>query len=131
LLKNDFAGMEALFHSLFSSIPYDWQRNNAIAQYEGYYASVFYSYFAALGLDIRLEDITNKGRIDMAVLFNQQVYLFEFKVVEATPQGKALQQLQDRGYAEKYRSRGEPIHLIGIEFSREQRNVVACDYLLG
>ena len=131
LLKNDFAGMEALFHSLFSSIPYDWQRNNAIAQYEGYYASVFYSYFAALGLDIRLEDITNKGRIDMAVLFHQHVYLFEFKVVEATPQGKALQQLQDRGYAEKYRSRGEPIHLIGIEFSREQRNVVACDYQLG
>ena len=67
----------------------------------------------------------------MAVLFNQQVYLFEFKVVEATPQGKALQQLQDRAYAEKYRSRGEPIHLIGIEFSREQRNVVACDYQLG
>ncbi|GAB2943623.1 ATP-binding protein [Aquaspirillum soli] len=129
LLKNDFAGMEALFHSLFSSIPYDWQRNNAIAQYEGYYASVFYSYFAALGLDIRLEDITNKGRIDMAVLFNQQVYLFEFKVVEATPQGKALQQLQDRGYAEKYRSRGEPIHLIGIEFSREQRNVVGFEWV--
>ncbi len=61
----------------------------------------------------------------MAVLFNQQVYLFEFKVVEATPQGKALQQLQDRCYAEKYRSRGEPIHLIGVEFSREQRNVIA------
>ena len=64
----------------------------------------------------------------MAVLFNQQVYLFEFKVVEATPQGKALQQLQDRGYAEKYRSRGEPIHLIGIEFSREQRNVVGFEW---
>ena len=117
--------MERLFAAFFASIPADWYRSNPIARYEGYYASVFYSYFAALGLDIRLEDITNKGRIDMAVLFNQQVYLFEFKVVEATPQGKALQQLQDRGYAEKYRSRGEPIHLIGIEFSREQRNVIA------
>jgi len=128
LRSNDVAGLAELFHALFAGIPYDWQRNNAIAQYEGYYASVFYSYFAALGLDIRLEDITNKGRIDMAVLFNQQVYLFEFKVVEATPQGKALQQLQDRGYAEKYRSRGEPIHLIGIEFSREQRNVVGFEW---
>nr|WP_022654172.1 PD-(D/E)XK nuclease domain-containing protein [Aquaspirillum serpens] len=129
LSKADIAKLETLLHSLFASIPYDWQRNNAIAQYEGYYASVFYSYFAALGLDIRLEDITNKGRIDMAVLFNQQVYLFEFKVVEATPQGKALQQLQDRGYAEKYRSRGESIHLIGIEFSREQRNVVGFEWV--
>ncbi|GAB2949448.1 ATP-binding protein [Aquaspirillum soli] len=129
LSKADVSKLETLLHALFASIPYDWQRNNAIAQYEGYYASVFYSYFAALGLDIRLEDITNKGRIDMAVLFNQQVYLFEFKVVEATPQGKALQQLQDREYAEKYRSRGEPIHLIGIEFSREQRNVVGFEWV--
>ncbi|GAB2940007.1 ATP-binding protein [Aquaspirillum soli] len=128
LSKADVSKLETLLHALFASIPYDWQRNNAIAQYEGYYASVFYSYFAALGLDIRLEDITNKGRIDMAVLFNQHVYLFEFKVVEATPQGKALQQLQERGYAEKYRSRGEPIHLIGIEFSREQRNVVGFEW---
>lgn len=28
-------------------------RNNPIAQYEGYYVSVFYSYFAALGFDVR------------------------------------------------------------------------------
>jgi len=44
--------------------------------------------------DIRLEDATNKGRIDMAVLFNGQVYLFDFKVVELVPVGKALQQLR-------------------------------------
>jgi hypothetical protein len=30
----------------------------------------------------------------------------------------------DRGYADKYRAEGLPIHLIGVEFSREQRNVV-------
>ncbi|MEA3640861.1 MAG: hypothetical protein VBE63_13075 [Lamprobacter sp.] len=29
--------------------------------------------------------------------------------------------------AEKYRAEGLPIHLIGIEFSREQRAVVAFD----
>ena len=27
-------------------------------------------------------------------------------------------------YADKYRSRGEPIHLIGVEFSRASRNIV-------
>ena len=88
---------------------------------------MFYSHFAALGLDIRLEDVTNKGRIDMAVLFNGQDYLLEFKVVEDMPQGKALQQIRDRGYAEKYRARAEPIHLIGVEFSREQRSVVGFE----
>ncbi len=124
---NDFAGLQALFAALFASIPNDWYRSNRIASYEGYYASVFYSHFAALGLDIRLEEVTNKGRIDMAVLFNGQVYLFEFKVVEQVPEGRALQQIRDRGYADKYRARGEPIHLIGVEFSREQRSVVGFE----
>jgi len=68
--------------------------------------------------------VTNRGRIDMTVLFNGQIYLFEFKVVELVPEGKALQQIRERGYAEKYRARGEPIHLISVEFSRESRSVV-------
>jgi hypothetical protein len=129
LKSNDFGQMQTLFTAFFASIPHDWYRNNPIAQYEGYYASVFYSYFAALGLDIILEDTTNQGRIDMTVKFNEQVYLFEFKVVELVPQGKALQQLQDRGYADKYRSLGQPIHLIGVEFSKDNRSVVGFEWL--
>jgi len=127
LLANDFSGLQALFTAFFAGIPHDWYRNNPIARYEGYYASVFYSHFAALGLDVRLEDTTSHGRIDMAVLFNGQVYLFEFKVVELVPEGRALQQIRERGYAEKYRARGESIHLIGVEFSRESRSVVGFE----
>lgn len=62
---------------------------------------------------------TNRGRIDMAVLLNGNVYLFELKVVGLVPDGRALQQLKDRGYAGKYRARGEPIHLIGVELSQD------------
>ncbi len=127
LLDCDFAGLKSLFHAFYASIPHQWQTNSPVAQYEGYYASIFYSYFAALGLDIRLEDTTNHGRIDMAVLCNAQVFIFEFKVVEQEPEGHALQQIKDRGYADKYRSRGEPIHLIGIEFSKTSRNVVGVE----
>lgn len=50
--------------------------------------------------------------------------MFEFKVVEMNPAGAALQQIKDMGYADKYRSRGEPIHLIGVEFSKASRNIV-------
>ena len=124
---NDFTGLRALFTAFFASIPNDWYRNSPIARFEGYCASVFYSHFAALGLDIRLEDATNKGRVDMTVLFNGQVYLFEFKVVEQLPEGRALQQIKDRGYADKYRARGEPIHLIGVEFSQAERSVVGFE----
>jgi len=127
LLANDFAGMQTLFTAFFASIPHQWFTNNPIAQYEGYYASVFYSYFAALGLDITCEESSNAGRLDMAIRFNGQIYLFEFKVVELTPEGRALQQIITAGYANKYQASGQPIHMIGVEFSKTSRSVVGFE----
>ena len=86
---------------------------------------MFYSHFAAAGLDVRVEDSTSRGRLDMAVLFNDEVYLFEFKTVGKEPEGAAMAQLREKGYADKYRHLGEPIHLIGVEFSHEERNLAA------
>ena len=129
LETQDRAGLRELFHAFFASIPYHWYTNNDIADYEGYYASVFYSYFAALGYEIAVEEC--HGRLDMAVRAGGQVYLFEFKVVELAPPGSALAQLQERDYAAKYRGRGEPIHLIGVEFSRQTRNVTAFEVAAG
>ena len=123
----DVDGLRELFHAFFASIPHQWYTNNDIADYEGYYASVFYSYFAGLGFDIRVEDSTSHGRLDMAVRFAGRVYLFEFKVMEMEPEGAALAQLEARGYADKYRNLNEPIHLIGVEFSRADRNIVAFE----
>ena len=111
LEANDFAGLETLFHAFFASIPCEWYNNNDIARYEGYYASVFYSYFAALGMDIRVEDSSSHGRLDMAVLFNDRAYLFEFKVVEMASDGTAMAQLKERRYADKYRVLGQPVYL--------------------
>ena len=127
LEANDFDGLQTLFHAFFASIPYEWYTNNDIARYEGYYASVFYSYFASLGMDVRVEDSSSHGRTDMAVLFNSHVYLFEFKVVEMASAGAALAQLQERRYADKYRALGQPIYLIGVEFSKDERNLAAFD----
>ena len=127
LEANDFAGLEALFQAFFASIPYEWYTNNDIAGYEGYYASVFYSYFAALGLDITVEDSSSHGRLDMVVRFNDNVYLFEFKVVELAPEGAAMAQLKEKRYADKYRGSGQPIHLIAVEFSKDARNLAAFD----
>ena len=124
---NDFDGLKTLFLAFYSSIPYQWYTNNDIADYEGFYASVFYSYFAALGLDITVEDSSSHGRLDMAVRFNGNVYLFEFKVVEMTPPGAAMAQLKSRRYADKYRSPDQPIWLSAVEFSKETRNVVAFE----
>ena len=127
LEAHDCAGLKELFHAFFASIPYQWYTNNQIADYEGFYASVFYSYFAALGYEIVVEESSSHGRLDLAVRAGGHVYLLEFKVVEMAPPGSALAQLRERDYAAKYRGRGEPIHLVGVEFSRETRNVTAFE----
>ena len=124
LEADDVAGLRDLFHAFFAGIPHQWYANNDIADYEGFYASVFYSYFAGLGLDVTVEDSTNRGRLDMAVRFEGRVYVFEFKVVEQAGEGAAMAQLLDRGYADKYRSPGVRVHLVGVEFSSASRNVV-------
>ena len=127
LEANDFTGLETLFHAFFASIPDEWYTNNHIADYEGYYASVFYSYFAASGLDVVVEDSSSHGRLDMAVRFAGSVYLFEFKVVELAPRGAAMTQLKSRRYADKYRNLGEPIYLVAVEFSKDTRNLAAFE----
>jgi hypothetical protein len=136
LQEQDLQQFKASFSALFASIPHDWYRNNPLAQYEGHYASVFYSQLAALGLDVRVEDATNKGRIDLSLRYRNHIYLFEFKVVAHQAEGKALQQLLNKGYAEKYRSSvateeggntRPTITLIGIEFSRQDRNIVGFE----
>ncbi|MYF09449.1 MAG: ATP-binding protein [Gammaproteobacteria bacterium] len=128
LAAGEVEGMRDLFHAFYASIPHQWYTNNDIADYEGFYASVFYSYFAALGLDVTLEASTNRGRLDMAVRVEGRVYIFEFKVVEQAGEGAAMAQLVERGYAEKYRSPEVRVHLVGVEFSSESRNLVAFEH---
>ena len=129
LLAGDVPALRDLFHAFFAGIPCEWYSNNDIARFEGYYASVFYAYFASvLGTGITVEDSASRGRADMAVRFAGRVYLFEFKVVEQAGPGAALAQLKAKAYADKYRGLGEPIHLIGVEFSSASRNVVAFDH---
>ena len=131
LEAGDFDGLKGIFHAFYAGIPHEWYTNNAIATYEGYYAAVFYAYFVSAGLDVRVEDSTNRGRLDMAVRFGGAVILFEFKVVEQAGSGTALAQLRAKGYAEKYRGQGHSVHLIGVEFSSATRNVERFDVSRG
>jgi hypothetical protein len=127
LRSHDLEGLETHLKALFAGLPHDWYRNNPIAKYEGHYASVFYSHFAALGLRVTVEDASHHGKVDMTVDFARHLYLFEFKVVEQLPEGRALQQIKDKGYADKYLGQGKVIHLIGVEFSSDKRQIVGFE----
>ena len=126
--EDDLEKVKALFEAFFASVPHDWHRKNDLANYEGYWAALVYSHFAAAGLDVRVEEATARGRLDMAVLGPGCVHLYEFKVVDRGQEGRALAQIRERGYADKYRHLGVPIRLIGMEFGREERNIVGFEF---
>ena len=126
LNSNDLDSMKRLFHAFFAFIPHDWYRKNDMAGYEGYYCSIVYCYFTAIGLDVRVEESTNHGQLDMAVLFNENTYIFEFKVNELTDSSRALAQIKEKKYHEKYT--GRDIYLIGIEFSKQDRNITRFEW---
>ncbi len=113
--------LEKALISFFAGIPFEWYVKNNIAKYEGYYCSVFYSFFAALGLTIKPEDMTNKGRIDFTVVMEKGIFIFEIKM-KSNPTN-AIEQIKTRKYHEKYLAAKKEIFLIGIEFYEEDKNL--------
>ncbi len=126
LEHNDIDKLQQIFHTFFASIPHNWYQKNTLANYEGYYCSIVYCYFTALGLDVCPEETTNHGQIDLVVLFQNRVYIIEFKVNELTQPGNALAQIKEKKYYEKYI--GREIYLIGVEFSKTERNITRFEW---
>ena len=73
------------------------------------------------------EDNTNKGQIDLSVFNQDSVYIVEFKVVEDKEEGIVLKQIKEKKYYEKYIGNYQEIYLIGIEFSKKDKNVVGFE----
>ncbi|MDQ7046404.1 MAG: AAA family ATPase [Sulfurovum sp.] len=116
----DMSNLELTLKSLFSSIAYNNFTKNQIQNYEGFYASVIYAYFAGAGFDkIIAEDATSVGRIDLSVFIDDKVYIFEFKVDGTS----ALQQIKDKKYHHKYMRSYKDIYIIGVEFDSDKRAI--------
>ena len=122
----DLATIESELKRLFASIAADNYRKNDIASFEGYYASVVYSFFAGMGCKVIAEDVSNHGRIDLTIQKADHTYVIEFKVVKRKSKANsALQQIIQRGYAAKYSG---SVYQIGIEFSITKRNIIAFSW---
>jgi len=117
LQAEEFEAFFASMTAIFASIPYDIETKRD----EAYFHTLFYLMLTASGVDARSSILTCKGRIDMAVIFPDTVAILEFKCNQSAD--TALQQIQDKGYAEGYRTSGRKIILIGINFSTEHKNL--------
>ncbi len=112
-------GFKTALVSLFAGLPYHNYAKNNISIYEGFYASVVYAYLASLGFPMAVEESTNRGRLDMTVIVNNNRYVIEFKVGGED----ALGQIKENRYHEKFLDEGSNIYLVGINFNEEERNV--------
>ncbi len=101
---------------IFAAVPY----NNFDPAKEASYHAVIHVIFYLILDNIGSEIQTNHGRIDLVIETDKRVYIFEFKMDNA---GKALEQIHEKKYGEKYRGKGKDLVLVGVSFSKEERNI--------
>jgi len=91
-----------------------------------------YCYLAGSGLKIAAEDVTNRGRIDLSIIFKDKVYIIEFKVAKKEDIS-AIEQIKQKKYYEKYlnpksKTPNPKIYLVGIVFSEEEKNIIKFEW---
>ena len=107
--------MEAI-RTFFFSIPYQLDNAN-----EHHYHAILYTLLTAFGADISAEESSAKGRADLVLRMPKTIYVIEIKYDGSAQQ--ALDQIEGKGYAEKYRMDGRRIVKVGVNFSKEERNI--------
>ena len=109
-----------IVQALFAKIPYTLH-----IEKEAYYHSLFYMIAALMGVDIELEVLTDKGRIDGVLECEDKIYIIEFKYGRPgsdsdTLAQNAIQQIRKKQYAERYQNDARPRVLLGIGFTGKE-----------
>ena len=117
LREHDINGFFEAMEPIFANIPYDLTSR----QNEQTWQAIIVVIMRFIGLRVIPEERTNRGRIDFVVDVGNEIYLVEMKLDKSADE--ALQQIKDKGYAEKYRATDKRITLIGINFSSKTRSV--------
>ena len=105
------------FRQFFAAIPYDLTDR----QNEQSWQAIMYVVLRVIGINVGGEVRTHKGRIDLTVETATDAYIIEVK--RDSTAKKAIEQIQDKSYTDRFRPSGKPITLIGIAFSTKKRTV--------
>ena len=104
--------------SIFASIPY----YELVFDRESAWHAGFVCMMNIVGADIIPESATNKGRIDCVLRCPGDIYIIEFKFNQSAE--KAIEQIREKKYYEPYMKEKKTIHLLGINFSTEEKNII-------
>jgi hypothetical protein len=100
----------------FAKIPYELSNDN-----ERHYQAIFYIVFTLLGQLVDVEVRSASGRADAVAKTKNHIYVFEFKLAGSAEE--ALKQIDDKGYLIPYQLDGRKIVKVGVDFSKEKRNI--------
>ena len=116
--NGDVESAMATLSSIFASIPY----YELVFDRESAWHSGFVCMMNIVGADIIPESATNKGRIDSVLKCPGDIYIIEFKFNQSAE--KAIEQIKEKKYYESYLDTNKKIHLLGINFSTEEKNIL-------
>lgn len=112
LKKNETDSFMRMLKALLSSIPY---YEGTAPSNEQQWRNILYAVFEVLGQYVRAEVHSSRGRSDCILENEKDIYIFEFKQDKTAEE--ALSQINDKGYAEPYLTKGKTIIKIGVNFS--------------
>ena len=102
--------------AFFADFPYELK-----AKTECHYQVVFYLVFKLMGQFCDAKVRGAKGRADAVVKTKDYIYVFEFKL-DGTADA-ALKQIDEKGYLIPYTLDGRKLVKVGVNFSKETRNI--------
>jgi len=116
LQTENLEGFMDIIRALFAKIPYPLH-----IKQEAYYHSLFYMILVLMGVEIDLEVLTDKGRIDGVLEFEDKIYLIEFKYAKtgknmARLTNQALKQIKTKNYGERFLDDSRPRVYLGVGF---------------
>ncbi len=112
----DIDGFFTRLRSFFSDTTYELVR-----QQELHYSNVLYIVFRLMGFYTQVEYHTNNGRIDLVLQTPDYIYVMEFKLHGTAEE--ALQQINEKGYAQPFEKDSRTLYKIGVSFSPETKNI--------
>ena len=88
---------------------------------EIYFQNAMYVIFMMLGFYVDVERHTSNGRMDITIQTDIFIYILELKINQSAD--IALQQIENRGYAQSFVGDQRNIYLIGVNFSTETKQI--------
>ena len=102
--------------SFFADTPYE-----LIKDLELHYQNVLFIVFKLVGFYVKAEYHTSEGRVDLVLQTDKFIYVMEFKL-DGTAE-EALQQIDEKHYAQPFLSDARKLFKIGVNFSAKTRNI--------